>query len=215
MLTASNRLYVANCLIIAASCEYEMFNLKDEYNLTGKGISMCATYDSPFYTHKNVVVIGEGSAAVTDALHLSKSVKQAVLICRRRRLSCSKTLKANLLKRTNVKTMYNTKIVPYVTQTTENKVELSAAQLVHNHHKTLLKTDGTFLALDAKPQTGAFKTVKKNASAYIITKTSSARTNIRDIFAAGNIANNSHKQAILVANPGCRTASEAVESSCT
>ncbi len=208
VLTASNKVYAANSLIIATSCEYKTLNLKNEYNLIGRGISMCATRDSLFYTQKDVVVIGESRAAVMDALHLSKIVNQVVIICRRRSLSCGKALKSKLHKRTNINTMYNTKILSYAIQTAENKSMLSAVQLSYNHRKILLRTDGVFLAIGSKPQTDAFKTVKKNASGYIITKPKSARTNIRGIFAAGDIVSNSHKQAIAAANSGYRAALE-------
>ncbi len=215
VLTASNKVYAANCLIIATSCEPKLLNLESEQNLIGKGISTCAIYDGLLYYQKDVVVIGGSSAAVIDTLYLSKIVRQVVLICKGRRLSCEKMLKTKLLESENIKILYNTKVTSYVTQTIKNKLLLFAVQIEHKRRKLQLRTDGVFLAIGTKPQTNAFKTVKKNSSGYIITKPNSARTNVRGIFASGDVVSSNYKQAIAATGFGCRAAIEAKEFLCT
>ncbi|MFP3039202.1 MAG: NAD(P)/FAD-dependent oxidoreductase, partial [Candidatus Hodgkinia cicadicola] len=185
ILTASGKIYIANCIIIATGQESKTLNVEGEQDLIGKGISTWAACDGFSYRRKDVVVVGGSSTAVADALCVSRIAKQVTLICRARKLVCKEALKARLAEKGNVCVMYSARVVKYISESVGSKLRLNAVRIKQGKRKTLLKTSGVFLAIGSWPQTEAFKTIKKNRAGYIVTKPNSNKTSVEGIFAAG------------------------------
>ncbi|MFP3038320.1 MAG: FAD-dependent oxidoreductase [Candidatus Hodgkinia cicadicola] len=215
ILTASGKIYIANCIIIATGREPKTLNVEGEQDLIGKGVSTCAVCDGFFYGQKDVVVVGGGGTAVADAVCLSKIARQVTLICRARKLVCEEVLKARLAKKQNVSVLYNARVVKYISESVGSKLKISSVQIKQGARRLLLKTNGAFLAIGSLPQSAAFKTIKKNRAGYIVTKPNSNKTSVEGIFAAGDIVKNSCKQVITAAAAGCRAAIEAEDFLCT
>ncbi|AHL31062.1 MAG: Thioredoxin reductase [Candidatus Hodgkinia cicadicola] len=214
MLTASGKVYVANSIIIATGSEPKTLKLPNEDKLRGNGVSACATCDGFFYKNKNVAIVGGGSTAATDALYLAKIVKSVVIVCRGNKLKCEKVLEERLLDHENIKVLYNSTVVKYVTKRSNSTV-LQAIQIASPAGKHSVRVEGVFIAIGATPCSSAFASLEKDSQGYIITKPNSTKTSVIGIFAAGDINSACYKQAVIAAGSGCVAALEIEQFLCT
>ncbi|ATY93493.1 Thioredoxin reductase [Candidatus Hodgkinia cicadicola] len=214
VLTLSGKIYVANAIIIATGSEPKTLKLPNEDKLRGNGISICATCDGFFYKNKNVAIVGGGSTAVTDALYLEKIVKHITVICKSRELTCEKILAERLLECKNVKILYNSTVVKYITSKLNDTI-LQAIQVDSPIGKLSVRVEGVFMAIGTRPCSSAFATLEKDCQGYIITRPNSTRTNIPGVFAAGDVSAACYKQAVIAAGSGCAAALEAEQFLCT
>ncbi|AUG91580.1 Thioredoxin reductase [Candidatus Hodgkinia cicadicola] len=214
MLTASGKVYVANSIIIATGSKPKTLKLPNEDELRGNGVSVCATCDGFFYKNKNVAIVGGGSAAATDALYLAKIVKSVIVVCRGNKLKCEKVLEEKLLAHKNIKVLYNSIVVKYVTKRANSAV-LQAIQIASPAGKRSVRVEGVFIAIGATPCSSAFASLEKDSQGYIITKPNSTKTSVIGIFAAGDINSACYKQAVIAAGSGCIAALEIEQFLCT
>ncbi|AUG91457.1 Thioredoxin reductase [Candidatus Hodgkinia cicadicola] len=214
MLTASGKVYVANSIIIATGSEPKTLKLPNEDKLRGNGVSVCATCDGFFYKNKNVAIVGGGSTAATDALYLAKIVKSVIIVCRGNKLKCEKVLEERLLDHKNIKVLYNSIVVKYVTKRANSAV-LQAIQIASPAGKRSVRVEGVFIAIGATPCSSAFASLEKDPQGYIITKPNSTKTSVIGIFAAGDINSACYKQAVIAAGSGCIAALEIEQFLCT
>ncbi|XXM90180.1 FAD-dependent oxidoreductase [Candidatus Hodgkinia cicadicola] len=214
VLTLSGKVYVANSIIIATGSEPKTLELPGEDKLKGNSVSTCATCDGFFYKNKNVAIIGGGSTAVTDALYLEKIAKTITIVCKTHKLTCEKVLASRLANCKNVKILYNSVVVKYITKQSNDKI-LQAIQVDSPVGKFSIKVDGVFIAIGSSPRSAAFKSLEKDRRGYIVTKPNSTKTNVAGIFAAGDVNAACYKQAIVAAGSGCIAALEAEQFLCT
>ncbi len=214
MLATSGRVYVANSIIVATGSEPKTLKLPNENKLKGSGISTCATCDGFFYRRKSVAIVGGGSTAVTDALYLAKIAKRVTIVCRGHRLTCERMLEEKLLDHNNIKVLYNSAVVKYVTKRSNNTL-LQAIQIASPAGKLSVRVQGVFIAIGASPCSSAFASLEKDVRGYIVTRPNSTKTNIPGIFAAGDVNSTCYKQAVVAASSGCVAALEAEQFLCT
>ncbi|XXN19785.1 MAG: thioredoxin-disulfide reductase [Candidatus Hodgkinia cicadicola] len=213
LLMLSGNVYVANSIIIATGSEPRTLKLPNEDKLRGNGISICATCDGFFYKNKNVAIVGGGSTAVTDALYLEKIAKRITIICKDYKLTCEKILIERLFDCKNVKILYNSTVVKYITSQSSDTT-LQAVQVESPSGKLSIKVEGVFMAIGMKPCSSMFTTLEKDNQGYIITKPNSTKTNIPGIFAAGDVSAACYKQAVVAAGSGCVAALEVEQFLC-
>ncbi|AUG34129.1 Thioredoxin reductase [Candidatus Hodgkinia cicadicola] len=214
MLTASGKVYVANSIIVATGSEPKTLKLPNEGKLRGSGVSTCATCDGFFYKNKNVAIVGGGNTAATDALYLAKIVKSVTVVCRGNKLTCEKVLEEKLLEHKNIKVLYNSIVVKYITKHSDN-TGLRAIQIASPEAKYSIRVEGVFIAIGTTPCSSAFASLEKDPQGYIITKPNSTKTNIIGIFAAGDVNSACYKQAVIAAGSGCIAALELEQFLCT
>ncbi|ATW06002.1 Thioredoxin reductase [Candidatus Hodgkinia cicadicola] len=215
MLTASGKVYVANSIIIATGSEPKTLKLPNEDKLRGSGVSTCTTCDGFFYKNKNVAIVGGGNTAATDALYLAKIVKSVTIVCRGNKLTCKKALEEKLLEHKNIKVLYNSTVVKYITKHSNNTV-LQAIQIASLADKYSIRVEGVFIAIGATPRSSVFASLEKDPQGYIITKPNSTKTSTIGIFAAGDVNSARYKQAVIIAAAsGCVAALETEQFLCT
>ncbi|AUG91347.1 Thioredoxin reductase [Candidatus Hodgkinia cicadicola] len=211
MLAASGKVHVANSIIIATGSKPKTLKLPNEDKLRGNGVSVYATCDGLFYKNKNVAIVG---GAATDALHLAKIVKSVVAVCRGNKLKCEKVLEERLLAHKNIKVLYNSTVIKYVTRRSNSTV-LQAIQIASPAGKCSVRVEGVFIAIGAIACSAAFASLEKDLQGYIITKPNSTKTSVIGVFAAGDINSECHKQAATAAGSGCVAALEIEQFRCT
>jgi thioredoxin reductase (NADPH) len=188
--------------------------LESEQRYQGFGVSACATCDGFFFRNREVIVVGGGNSAVEESLYLANLASKVTLVHRRDSLRAEKILQDRLLKHPKVDVIWDSAVdeicgvlpggegTPGVTHVRLKNLKTGALSDV--------KTDGVFIAIGHKPSTDLFiGQVAMKDSGYIITKPNSTATNIPGVFAAGDVADDTYRQAVTAAGLGCMAALEA------
>lgn len=200
----------ADTVIISTGATAKYLGLSDEEKYNGMGVSACATCDGFFYRKKRVAVVGGGDTACEEALYLSGLAEDVFLIVRKDHLRASKVMQRRVLDKPNIKVLFNT-----VTEGLYGEEFLEGAHLVEslgkeNEQRYDLAIDGFFLAIGHKPNTDIFKEyINLDEHGYIVTDGQTTATNVKGVFAAGDVADTRYRQAVTAAAGGCRAAIDA------
>ena len=175
--------YVCEALIICTGAEYRKLGVPGEKEFAGKGISYCATCDGAFFKDATIMVVGGGDSALTEALFLTKFVKELTIIHRRDALRATKIYQERALANPKIKVMWDSVVQ-------EVKGDQIVRSVVVKNVKTgetkELTTDGVFLFVGLSPRTEFLKSlVKLDEARYIITD-ENGETSVPGIFAAGD-----------------------------
>ena len=200
----------ADAVIIATGASAKFLGLDDEKKYMGQGVSACATCDGFFYRKKVVAVVGGGDTACGEALYLAGLASKVYIIVRKPFLRASKILQKRVEENEKIEILFETNTEGLYG---ENGVE--GAHLVHRkgeaderHYD--LPIDGFFLAIGHKPNSDIFKPwVNTDETGFIITEGKSTKTNVPGVFAAGDVADPTFRQAVVAAGSGCMAAMEA------
>jgi thioredoxin reductase (NADPH) len=206
--------YSCEALVIATGAQAKWLGIPSEHSFQGFGVSACATCDGFFFRNREVVVVGGGNSAVEESLYLANLASKVTLVHRRDSLKAEKILQDRLLKHPKVDVIWDSAVdeicgvlpggegIPGVTHVRLKNLKTGALSDV--------KTDGVFIAIGHKPSTDLFAgQVAMKDSGYIITKPNSTATNIPGVFAAGDVADDTYRQAVTAAGLGCMAALEA------
>ncbi len=210
LLGESGDKYTAETVIIATGAQARWLNLDSEKKYRGFGVSACATCDGFFYKNKEVVVVGGGNAAVEEALFLTKFASNVTLIHRRDSLRAEKLLQQKILSHPKIKIIWNNKIKEIIG--TENPKGVTSVVIENTNDQSISKIDthGIFVAIGHDPATKIFTNqIEMDDEGYIITKPDSTKTNIKGVFAAGDVKDKTYRQAVTAAGMGCMAALEA------
>ena len=200
-LTGMAAVYEAKCVIIATGAEAKWTGLPGESQYRNHGISACATCDGAFHRGKDVVVIGGGDTALSDALHLSRLCCSVTLVHRRDAFRGTKALSDRVLETPNVRVLMNTQVLSF-----EGDGRKLEAVVLSNGER--LPVTGAFVAVGHIPQTGFLKgAVDLDGEGYV--RTEGVATNVPGVFVAGDCANPLYKQAVVAASAGAQAAQEA------
>ena len=210
LLGESGDKYTAETVIIATGAQARWLNLDSEKKYRGFGVSACATCDGFFYKNKEVIVVGGGNAAVEEALFLTKFASNVTLIHRRDSLRAEKLLQQKILSHPKIKIIWNNKIKEIIG--TENPKGVTSVVIENTKDQSISKIDthGIFVAIGHDPATKIFANqIEMDDEGYIITKPDSTKTNIKGVFAAGDVKDKTYRQAVTAAGMGCMAALEA------
>ena len=204
--------YQASAVIIATGASAKYLGLESEQKFLGRGVSACATCDGFFYRDQEVVVVGGGNTAVEEALYLSNICSKVHLVHRRDEFRAEKILQDRLFRKVKegkVNLLLNSTLKEVVGDQVVEKVILEN----NDGNQFDLKVDGVFIAIGHKPNTDIFQGQLTMDNGYIVTKTGfdngATSTSVPGIFAAGDVADYSYRQAITSAGFGCMAALDA------
>ncbi|AJC49378.1 thioredoxin-disulfide reductase [Allofrancisella guangzhouensis] len=206
--------YTCDALIIATGATAKYLGLESEEKFMGKGVSACATCDGFFYKNKDVAVIGGGNTAVEETLFLSNIAKSVTLIHRRNTLKSEKILIDKLMEKSkngNVNIVWDTTLEEVCG--TDMGVDSLKIKNVKTKEESKIKVEGVFIAIGHTPNTSIFTGQIEMENGYIKVKSGLAgdatQTNIKGVFAAGDVADHIYKQAVTSAGTGCMAALDA------
>jgi thioredoxin reductase (NADPH) len=203
--------YLAEALVIATGAQARWLGVPGEQELSGFGVSACATCDGFFFRGKHVAVIGGGNSAVEEALYLSNLAATVTVIHRRDSFRAERILQERLFAKPNVTVVWDTVVERMLA--TDGRFPALRAIATRN-----LKTgataempfDGVFVAIGHDPATKLFAgQIGMDADGYIQTLPGSTRTSIPGVFAAGDVQDRIYRQAVTAAGTGCMAALEA------
>lgn len=202
--------YTADAVVIATGATARWLGTESEKKFQGFGVSACATCDGFFFKGKDVAVIGGGNSAVEEALYLANIASKVTLIHRRDALRAEKIGQERLFKNPKISVVWDSVVEEFTG--TENPNSLTALKLKNVKTGALseLKVDGAFVSIGHVPTTELFKgQVDMDKEGYIVTTPGSTKTNIKGVFAAGDVQDKIFRQAVTAAGTGCMAALEA------
>ncbi len=205
-ITAGNTIYEAKTIIIATGASAKWLGLESEKRLRGRGVSVCATCDAPFFRNKKVVVIGGGDTAIEEALFLAKIVSEVTIIHRRNKLRACKCLQDSAFSEPRISFIWDTTVTEILG---EGRVEAIKLRNVNSGVETVYPCDAAFIAIGYTPNTSIFKDQIELAKTGYILVREDTRTNIDGVFVAGDVADYRYRQAIAAAGSGCKAALDA------
>ncbi|MDD7910243.1 MULTISPECIES: thioredoxin-disulfide reductase [Pseudovibrio] len=206
----SGTTYTCDALVIATGAQAKWLGLPSEQTFQAGGVSACATCDGFFYRGKEVVVVGGGNTAVEEALYLANLASKVTLIHRRDSLRAEKILQDRLFKNEKIEVLWNNTVEEILG--TESPAVVTGVKLRNTQtgEATELNTDGVFVAIGHAPAVELFKDqVEMKSSGYIWTAPDSTQTSIPGVFAAGDVTDETFRQAVTAAGMGCMAALEA------
>lgn len=196
--TKKNR-YMAKAVILACGAAHRQLGIPGEEELSGMGVSYCATCDGAFFQDGTVAVVGGGNVAAEDAILLSRTCKKVYLVHRRDELRADKVLQDRLFKCANVEMVWDS--VPTVIEGSD-KVEDIKVRNVKTDEEKAIAVDGVFIAVGILPNTEKFKgLVDLDESGYIIAGEDCV-TSTPGIFAAGDIRTKNLRQVVTAVADG-------------
>ena len=205
---AGDETYKAHSVIIATGASPRWLGLESEQRLRGRGVSVCATCDAPFFRDKKAVVIGGGDTAIKEALELTKFVREVKVIHRRDRLRAARILQKRAFSNPKIGFVWNSVPLEILG---EEKVEGVRLKRTDTGEEFTLECDAVFVAIGSKPNTEIFKDqVDMDDDGYIITH-DETKTSVEGIFAAGDVQDRRYRQAVVAAASGCKAALDAEE----
>jgi thioredoxin reductase (NADPH) len=204
--TVGSKVYEAKAVIIATGASAKWLGLESETRLRGRGVSVCATCDAPFFRNKKVVVVGGGDTAMEEALFLAKVVSEVKVIHRRDKLRACKWLQDSAFAEPKISFVWNSTVQEILGK---DRVEGVKLRNVVSGEESVLQCDAVFLAIGYTPNTGIFKDqIELDDKGYVDAR-HETRTNIEGVFVAGDVADYRYRQAIAAAGSGCRAALDA------
>ncbi|MCR5590396.1 MAG: thioredoxin-disulfide reductase [Lachnospiraceae bacterium] len=177
--------FTGKTVILATGNSPKKLGLPGEEELTGAGVSYCATCDGAFFRKRTVAVIGGGDVAVEDAIFLARGCEKVYLVHRRDELRAAKILQKALFALDNVEVMWNS-IPKEIKGAEEGAVQGLVIEDVKSHESTVLDVAGVFIATGNTPNASYTDAIDKDEKGYIIAD-ESCRTSVPGIFAAGDI----------------------------
>ena len=206
ILTTAKGDFVGRTVIIATGADHRHLGLDREWELTGKGVTYCATCDGMFYRGKTVAVVGGGNSAASEALVLSRIARKVYLIHRRDSLKASKSYHEPLQQAENVEFIWNSQVSQLLGN---EKLSGVVLQNVESGQEQELQLDGLFISVGRNPATELFRDqLELDENGYIVAD-ESTRTNIPGVYAVGDVRTKEVRQIVTAAADGAIAAHHA------
>jgi len=199
----------ADTVIIATGASAKLIGLPNESKLMGRGVSTCATCDGFFFKDQNIMVVGGGDSAMEEALYLSRLGRQVQVVHRRDSLRASKIMQERALKNPKIEFVWDT-AVEDVLDPAKGKVTAVRLKNLKTGAQWESPVDGLFVAIGHQPNTAIFKgKIDLHPNEYVKVTPGTTQTSVPGVFAAGDVADFTYRQAVTAAGTGCMAALEA------
>ncbi|MEY4993643.1 MAG: hypothetical protein RIS82_765 [Actinomycetota bacterium] len=205
--TGGGETFEAKTVILATGAAYRELGLPREKELSGHGVSWCATCDGFFFREKNIAVVGGGDSAMEEALFLTRFASKVYLIHRRDTFKASKIMQERALANPKIEVIWNSEIAELKGATNlegvtlRNTVDGSSSELA---------LDGLFIAVGNDPRVWLVENqVQLTPERFIQVEGRSSKTSLPGVFACGDVIDPTYRQAITAAGSGCVAALDA------
>jgi thioredoxin reductase (NADPH) len=206
----SGDVYLADTVIIATGAQARWLELPSEQKFRGYGVSACATCDGFFYRDRQVLVVGGGNTAVEEALFLTNFASKVILIHRRDALRAERILQDRLFKNPKIEVLWDTALEEVAGDDSPLKVRRVVLRNLRTRALMERPMDGVFIAIGHTPASDLFVgQLDMKSSGYIKTAPFSTSTSVPGVFAAGDVTDDTYRQAVTAAGQGCMAALEA------
>jgi thioredoxin reductase (NADPH) len=202
--------YEGDTLVIATGAQARWLGVPGEQELSGKGVSACATCDGFFYRGKKVAVIGGGNTAVEEALYLTNHSEDVTIIHRRDSFRAEKILQDRLFANPRISVLWNKAVDHFVGDPAAGGLTGLALTDTVTGEKSVFGCEGAFVAIGHAPSTELFKgKLPLDAAGYLLVEPGTPKTSIPGVFACGDVMDHTYRQAVTAAGTGCMAALDA------
>ncbi len=196
---ADGREFLAISLIIATGARWNSLNVPREKELSGKGVSYCATCDGPLFKGKDVTVVGGGDTALEDAIFLTKFARKVTVVHRRDRLRATKILQERAQANRRIEFCLNSVVAEILGK---DKIEAVKIKDLKSDKEKEVKTDGIFILIGISPNSEIVRgIVNTDEKGYIISD-DEMRTSVDGIFACGDVRKKLLRQVVTATGDG-------------
>ena len=197
----------AKAVILAMGSGYRRLGVPGEDELSGRGVSWCATCDGFFFRDKTIVVVGGGDSALEEATFLSRFGSSVTVVHRRDELRASKIMIARAEADPKIDFAWNSRVLSL--NGNPSLTSITLADTVTGEQREL-ETQGCFIAVGHDPRSALVQgQVETDAAGYVLVQGSGTQTNLPGVFAAGDLVDHTYRQAITAAGTGCAAALDA------
>ncbi len=205
--TGGGETFEAKAVIISTGAAYRELGLPKEKELSGHGVSWCATCDGFFFREKTIAVVGGGDSAMEEANFLTKFASKVYIIHRRDSLKASKIMQQRAFDNPKIEFIWNSAVAELKG---EGKLEGVVLENTVNGEKSELALDGLFIAIGNDPRVWLVENqVELTEERFIKVEGRSSKTSLPGVFAAGDVIDPTYRQAITAAGSGCVAALDA------
>ena len=206
----SGTVHTCDALVIATGAQAKWLGIPTEQEFMGAGVSACATCDGFFYRGKEVIVVGGGNTAVEEALYLANLASKVTVVHRRDSFRAERILQQRLEANPKIEVIWDSVVEAVLGGGTPKAVTGARLKNVKTGETREVQADGFFVAIGHAPAAELFKEqLKMKPSGYIWTAPDSSQTSIPGVFAAGDVTDETYRQAVTAAGMGCMAALEA------
>jgi len=199
--------YLAKAVIIASGSRYKELHVPGEKQLSGHGVSFCATCDGFFFREQDIAVIGGGDSALEEAMFLTRFAKSVTLVHRRNALRASKIMQDRAMANSKIKFLWDTQVVEMIG---EGKLTGLRVKNVRTGEEQVVPVSGVFVAIGHSPRSELFAgQLDTDPDGYLLVDQPSTRTAIEGVFACGDVVDRIYRQAVTAAGTGCAAAIDA------
>jgi len=203
----SGKVTKAKSVILAMGSAYKEIGLDNEKRLSGRGVSWCATCDGFFFRDQEIAVVGGGDSAMEEANFLTKFASKVIVIHRRDSLRASKIMVDRAKANPKIEFLWNTEVIDVLGS--EKMTGLKLRNTVTGDESTKDFT-GLFVAIGHLPRSELVKgQVELDNEGYVKVEGRSTKTNLKGVFACGDLVDHTYRQAITAAGSGCQAALDA------
>jgi len=197
----------ARTVILAMGSAYREIGLQNEKRLSGRGVSWCATCDGFFFRDQTIAVVGGGDSAVEEATFLTRFAKKVVLIHRRDSLRASKIMADRALANPKIEMLWDHEVVDVLGV---DKVEALQLRNTRSGDISTQPFTGLFVAIGHIPRSElVVGQIELDSEGYVEVEGRSTKTNVKGVFACGDLVDHVYRQAITAAGSGCQAALDA------
>jgi thioredoxin reductase (NADPH) len=199
----------ARTVVLAMGAEHKKLGVSGEEELSGRGVSYCATCDAAFFKDAPTIIVGGGDSAMEEAIFLSKFASKVTVVHRRDEFRASRIMLERARAQANIEFL-----TPYMVKefVAGDSGALGHAALVNTETGAELEVPalGTFIAVGHEPQSELVRgQIDVDQNGYVVTQGRSTLTNRPGVFAAGDLVDHTYRQAITAAGSGCQAALDA------
>jgi thioredoxin reductase (NADPH) len=204
-----NVLHLADSVIVATGAKANYIGLDSEDKLKNKGVSACAVCDGALFRNEDVVVIGGGDTAMEEATYLSGLCKSVTLVHRRDEFRASKSMQHRVVNNAKIRILYSHGVTEVLDPALDKVTGVRVKDLKSGDIRTV-DCAAMFVAIGHTPMTELVKgQLEIHDNGYIKVKPGTAQTSVPGVFAAGDVADWTYRQAVTAAGTGCMAALEA------
>jgi thioredoxin reductase (NADPH) len=199
--------YYAKAVIIATGSKYRELGVPGEKELSGHGVSWCATCDGFFFRDRDIAVVGGGDSALEEATFLTRFARSVTLIHRRDSLRASKIMQDRAMANPKIRFLWDSEVAE---MHGDGKLTHVQVRNVKTGEESDLAVSGVFVAIGHEPRSDLFAgQLATDSEGYLLVEGRSTKTAVEGVFACGDVVDHVYRQAVTAAGTGCSAAIDA------